>query len=85
MHPNPSVAGNIGYSLKVAELTEDLCAGRHVHATLEGHAFLIALPADERLPAGEVLQVGVPEAALHLLNPFAGKRLKPPKGVPVSA
>jgi sn-glycerol 3-phosphate transport system ATP-binding protein len=69
----------------VVELTEELGAGRHVHATLDGMAFVVALPAGERLPAGQVLNVAVPESAVHLFDPVAGKRLAPPQGVLVSA
>jgi sn-glycerol 3-phosphate transport system ATP-binding protein len=69
----------------LVELTEELGAGRHVHATLDGMAFVVALPAGERLPAGRVLNVAVPESAVHLFDPVAGKRLAPPQGVLVSA
>jgi sn-glycerol 3-phosphate transport system ATP-binding protein len=70
---------------EVEELTEELGAGRHVHAALDGHGFVVALPAGERLPAGHRLPVAVPEAAVHLFDPVAGRRLAPPPGVLVAA
>jgi sn-glycerol 3-phosphate transport system ATP-binding protein len=67
------------------ELTEELGAGRHVHATLDGMGFVVALPAGVKLPPGRTLHVAVPEGAVHLFDPVAGRRLAPPQGALVAA
>lgn len=72
--------------LKLAiELTEELGAGRHVHATLDGMGFVVALPAGVVPPPGRMMHVRVPETAVHLFDPVAGRRLAPPQGALVAA
>jgi sn-glycerol 3-phosphate transport system ATP-binding protein len=64
------------------EFAEELGAGRHVHALLDGHALVASLPPGPPIAAGSTLHLAAEAAAVHLFDPATGRRLPAPAQAP---